>query len=193
MSPPFVGQGTRTVVLDWKTSGTVVAVVSKLSVPVWPSRSGRLPKVIEIDGPSPVVGHTPAAWTEKKPPVGNVVVGPDVVLPGCVVVVLDGAVVVDPGCVVVVVLDVVVVGATVVVVLEVVVVGGWVVEVLEVVVDEGDVVVVEEEVVDEVLDVDDVVVVPPLGMHSEMSGSGPPSSKAMTSERPCASANSSPT
>jgi hypothetical protein len=52
----------------------------------------------------------------------------------------------------------------------------------------GDVVVVLDAGV-----VVDVVVVPGLGRHSETSGSGWPMSKAMTSERPWASAKNSPT
>src|SRR5262245_44306699 len=69
-------------------------------------------------------------------------------------------------------------------------------EVVELVVVEvlGVVVVVVDVLVDVVVGgVVDVVVVPPWGTHTEGSGSGWPTSSAMTTERPCASVNSAPT
>jgi hypothetical protein len=108
---------------------------------------------------------------------------------GMVVVVVDGAVdevvelvVVDPGTVELVV----VVCWGWVVVVEVLVVVEEVVEVDVVDVDVGGTVevVVLGAVVELVVVLDDVVVVPPSGRHSDTSGSGWPTSKAITLERP---------
>ena len=128
-----------------------------------PSRSGRFPKVISISGVVPS-GHSGASLDGERLPV------------------------------------------TMVVVVELVV--GAEVDVVEVVVDEVDVVVVEEVVVVEdvvvgatvevvvdgaVVVLVDVVVVPPWRRDIQIrTGSGWPMSKAITTERPWASANSAP-
>ena len=61
--------------LDWKTSGTDGAPVLNDSVPVWPSRSGRLPKVIEMTGLA-LGGHAASTLRANGVGVGNVVVVP---------------------------------------------------------------------------------------------------------------------
>ena len=165
---------------ELNTSG-IEPPVEKLSVPVWPLRSGRTPKVIAISGavPSGQVGVTSIAkgvGCGIEVEVDEVVVGARVVVvvvPGSVVVVVEAAVVVGATVVVVV-------GATVVVVVEVVV-GAVVVDVVV-----GATVVVVVELVEVV---EDVVVVVPVsgGGHSSTPGSSCPTSKARTYERPCAS------
>jgi len=136
----------------WKTS--VVEVPSlKESTPLWPLRSGRFPKVIEICGVFVCSSQNANTLTPNKLGFGNVVV-----VDPMVVVVVDGAVVL-------VVED----GATVVLdettVVEVV---GEVVEVLV----PGPVVLVV---------LDDVVVVPVSGGgHSLTSGSSWPTSYSST-------------
>jgi hypothetical protein len=134
------GYGIVTVWPDWKTRGTEPPLL-KLRRPVWPSRSGRRPNVMEIDGSSPT--HNDATPTPNR------------LMRGIVVVVVEGDVVV-------------LVGGTEEVVVEV---------------DDVDVVVLPGEV---------VVVVPPPGRHCDTSGSGPPSSKPSTNERPWASAKNEP-
>ena len=71
MSPAPAGHGIVTVVLDWKVSGTEPPVLND-NVPVWPLRSGRLPKVIEMAGP--LGKHTAATGTENSPGVGGRIV-----------------------------------------------------------------------------------------------------------------------
>jgi hypothetical protein len=132
MSPRPAGHGIVTVVLDWKTSG-VGLPPSNSNVPVWPLRSGRLPKVIEMAGP--VGRHTAETGTENRlgvggrvvvvvpPPPAVVVVLPAVVVVALTVVVVPPELVVVVAAVVVVALAVVVVAAAVVVVAFTVVVG----------------------------------------------------------------------
>ena len=94
----MAGYGSNTVAPELKVSGrvsTTVPLVSvNTSVPVWPVRSGRLPKVIEMYGSFSVVASQKAKTLRlNRLVVGRVVVGPLVVLVVDVVVV--GAVVVD--------------------------------------------------------------------------------------------------
>ena len=190
-----------------------------VSVPVWPASSGNVfRKLILIVGTSAT--QTDAAAPNSKV-AGSVVVVDDV-LDGTVdevdvllvedagtvelVVVVEEVVVdgvVEVLGVVVVDDEVVVVGGEEVVVVTTVV-GGRVVDVVtslvveEVVVVDPIVDVVVGEVVEVVVDgavvVDvDVVVVPVCGTQNDTSGSGWPISGAMTTERPWASTNSSPT
>jgi len=154
-----------TTLLVWKTRGTDPPLLND-RVPVWPSRSRRFPKVIEICGVLVASSQKANTFTPNRLGLGNVVVVDDPV----VVVVVDGAVVL-------VVEDAVVVVVDEPVVVEVV----------------GDVVVVLVPGCVVVVLLGYVVVVPPSGRHSLTSGLGWPVSKAITLDRPCSSANSSPT